>query len=85
MKNDALPLSNGVFFSVPQRRPHEAASMDKVGEGHTALRWRIAPRLPARARLYAHAPPPMRACTRLQAQYDKHNAYHGIIRSLIGV
>ena len=34
MKNGALPLSNGVFFSVPRRRPHHAASVDKVSEVH---------------------------------------------------
>ena len=64
MKNDALPLFNGVFFSVP----HHAASMDKVGEGHTALRWRI-------ARDCRHAPDSTRTRRRqcVLARDYKHN------------
>ena len=81
IENRDLLISNGILVAVP----HEAARMNKVGEGHTALRWRI-------ARGCRHAPDSTRTRRRqcvlardYNAQYNKHNAYHGIIRSLIGV
>ena len=39
IENRDLLISNGILVAVP----HEAARMNKVGEGHTALRWRALP------------------------------------------